>query len=146
MVTTSQISGSDTGLIGVLLVMHAPLGNAFAEALAHIYRGPPAQFDVIDVVADQPTSEVGALVNAALARLDTGSGVLVVTDLVGGTPANCAHALQAGAPKVAVVAGASLPMLLRALTYRQGTLAAMCEAALKGGQGGAVQMDTHGPV
>lgn len=128
-------------MIGILLVMHAPLGQAFTGALTHIFRGAPEQFEVIDVVADQPPEEVAALAQAALARLDTGSGVLVVTDLAGATPANCAGQLRHVSHQVEVIAGANLPMLLRALTYRQGTLDVLCEMALTGGQNGATRVD-----
>jgi PTS system mannose-specific IIA component len=128
-------------MIGILLVMHAPLGHAFTEALTHIFHAAPEQFEVIDVIADQNPDDVGALAKEALARLDTGAGVLVVTDMVGGTPANCAGALRLVSPQVEVIAGANLPMLLRALTYRQNTLDVMCEVAIMGGQSGAARVD-----
>lgn len=130
-----------SGMNGILLVMHAPLGTAYAEVLTHIFRGRPEQFEVIDVVADQPPEVVADLAKAAIARLDTGSGVLVVTDLIGGTPANCAGALRSASSQIEVIAGANLPMLLRAVTYRQSTLDVMCEVALSGGQAGVASVD-----
>ncbi len=121
--------------------MHAPLGQAFAEALTHIFRGMPEQFEVIDVAADQNPDDINAQAREALIRLDTGSGVLVITDMIGGTPANCAGALRMVSSQIEVIAGANLPMLLRALTYRQSTLDVMCEVALLGGQAGATRVD-----
>jgi PTS system ascorbate-specific IIA component len=102
-------------MVGILLMTHAPLGSAFLQAAAHVFRGMPERLEAIDVVADQNTDEVHKLAAAAVQRLNNGSGVLVMTDMMGGTPSNCCRSL--GDPdQVAVIAGISLPMLLRALT------------------------------
>ena len=93
---------------------HAPLGQAFIAACAHVFRGPTERLEAIDVIADQDLGEVQALVGAAIKRLDDGDGVLIMTDVKGGTPANCCDRL-ADAGRVEVIAGISLPMLLRAI-------------------------------
>ena len=129
-------------MVGILLLTHAPLGQAFIAAAAHVFRGQPERLEAIDVVADQNTGDINQLAAAAVARLDDGSGVLVITDVKGGTPANCCDKL-ADAGRVEVIAGISLPMLLRALTYRQDTLDVVVEMALAGGQNGAVRVDNR---
>lgn len=129
-------------MIGILLLTHAPLGQAFIEAASHVFRGRPDNLEAIDVVADQNTDEVNERAREAIARLDDGSGVLVITDVMGGTPSNCCHQL-ADAGHVEVIAGISLPMLLRALTYRNDTLDVVVEMALAGGQSGAVRVDNR---
>ena len=127
-------------MVGILLLTHAPLGQAFIAAASHVFRATPAQVEAIDVMADQNPDEVRALAQAAIARVNDGSGVLVITDVVGGTPANCT--LQLCAPgEVEVIAGISLPMLLRAITYRHDTLDIVLEMALAGGQNGACRVD-----
>jgi len=129
-------------MVGILLLTHAPLGNAFIEAAAHVFRGRPENIEALDVVADQDTGEVKRLAGEAIARLDQGDGVLVITDVMGGTPSNCTLSLaQPGS--VEVIAGISLPMLLRALTYRHDTLDVVVEMALAGGQSGAVRVDNR---
>jgi PTS system mannose-specific IIA component len=129
-------------MIGILLLTHAPLGQAFIEAATHVFRARPPQLEAIDVTADQDTDQVKAQALAAIERLDDGSGVLVITDVMGGTPSNCTLPLaQAG--HVDVIAGISLPMLLRALTYRHDTLDVVVEMALAGGQGGALRVDNR---
>lgn len=129
-------------MVGILLLTHAPLGQAFIEAASHVFRGCPERIEAIDVWADQDTAEVKALAHQAISRLDNGSGVLVITDVMGGTPSNCTLTLsQPG--HVEVIAGISLPMLLRALTYRNDTLDVVVEMALAGGQGGAVRVDNR---
>lgn len=129
-------------MVGILLLTHAPLGQAFIAAASHVFRGRPERIEAIDVAADQDPNEVKALANAAIARLDTGAGVLVITDVMGGTPCNCTLAL-ARPGQVEIIAGISLPMLLRALTYRNDTLDVVVEMALAGGQSGATRVDNR---
>jgi PTS system mannose-specific IIA component len=129
-------------MVGILLMTHAPLGQAFVAAVAHVFRAPTERFEAIDVTADQDLAEVNCLARDAIARLDDGSGVLVITDIKGGTPANCCNSL-ASAGQVEVIAGISLPMLLRAITYRRDSLDVVVEMALAGGQGGAVRVDNR---
>ena len=121
---------------------HAPLGQAFVAAVAHVFRGPTEHFEAIDVTADQDLAEVHDLAEQAIARLDQGEGVLVITDIKGGTPANCCNTL-ADAGRVEVIAGISLPMLLRAITYRRDSLDVVVEMALAGAQSGAVRVDNR---
>jgi mannose PTS system EIIA component len=129
-------------MIGILLLTHAPLGNAFIEAATHVFRARPERMEAIDVRADQDTHEVNRMAKEVIARIDDGSGVLVITDVMGGTPSNCT--LRLGDPgHVEVIAGISLPMLLRALTYRSDTLDVVVEMALAGGQSGAVRVDNR---
>lgn len=129
-------------MIGILLLTHAPLGNAFIDAATHVFRGRPERMEAIDVWADQDPAEVARIAKEAIARIDDGSGVLVITDVMGGTPSNCTLRL-ADPGHVEVIAGISLPMLLRALTYRKDTLDVVVEMALAGGQSGAVRVDNR---
>jgi PTS system ascorbate-specific IIA component len=129
-------------MVGILLMTHAPLGQAFITAVAHVFRGPTERFEAIDVTADQDTNEIHALAESAIKRLDEGDGVLVITDIKGGTPSNCCNSL-AEAGRVEVIAGISLPMLLRAITYRRDTLDVVVEMALAGAQNGAVRVDNR---
>lgn len=127
-------------MVGILLLTHAPLGEAFLSAATHVFRVCPARIEALDVRPDQDPAEVRRLAQAALARLDDGAGVLVMTDVVGGTPSNCCDAIAAGG-KVEVLAGLSLPMLLRALTYRDDTLEVAAQMALAGAHAGAQRVD-----
>jgi PTS system ascorbate-specific IIA component len=129
-------------MVGILLLTHAPLGQAFIAAVAHVFRGPTERFEAIDVAADQDIADVNAKARLAIARLDDGDGVLVMTDVKGGTPSNCCNALG-DAGHVQVIAGISLPMLLRAITYRRDTLDVVTEMALAGAQNGAVKLENR---
>jgi PTS system ascorbate-specific IIA component len=129
-------------MVGILLLTHAPLGQAFIAAAAHVFRGPIERIEAIDVAADQDLGEVHVLAQGAIARLDGGDGVLVITDIKGGTPSNCCNALALPG-HVEVIAGISLPMLLRAITYRRDPLDVVAEMALAGAQNGAVRVDNR---
>jgi PTS system ascorbate-specific IIA component len=129
-------------MVGILLLTHTPLGQAFIDAATHVFRARPERMEAIDVRADQDTAEVRRLAQEAIARIDDGSGVLVITDVMGGTPCNCTLALSEPG-RVDVIAGISLPMLLRALTYRNDSVDVVMEMALAGGQNGAIRVDNR---
>ena len=122
-------------MVGILLITHAPLGKAFIEAATHVFRGAPEHLESLDVVADQDPEEIRRLAREAIARIDDGAGVLVLTDIIGATPCNCTLAFCVPG-KVEVLAGVSLPMLLRAISYRHNSLDSVAEIALAGGQRG----------
>lgn len=119
--------------------MHAPLGKAFMDTATHMFEGQHEGIEVIDVIADQDPYEVHTMAMQAVSRLDDGSGVLVLTDVMGGTPSNCCHMLSTSV-RVEVIAGISLPMLLRAITYRDNSLDTVVEKALSGGKNGATRV------
>ncbi len=129
-------------MIGILILAHAPLASSFVTAARHVFKGLPEHLEAIDVQPDQNTDEVIQLAKEAIARLNLGQGVLVLTDVFGGTPANCSQKLDA-LDQVAVLAGLSLPMLLRALTYRNDTLDVVFEMAQAGAQNGALRVDSR---
>ena len=129
-------------MVGILLLTHAPLGQAFIAAATHVFRGVPVQTEAIDVLADQDPEEIKKLAQQAIARINDGSGVLVITDVMGGTPSNCT--LQLCVPgEIEVIAGISLTMLLREITYRHNNLDVVLEMALSGGQNGACRVDNR---
>ena len=119
---------------------HAPLGQAFIAACAHVFRGPTEHFEAIDVTADQDLAEVQCLAEQAIARVDDGSGVLVMTDMYGATPCNIASQLIAGG-NVEAVSGVSLPMLVRSLAYRDATLSKVRDKAITGGTEGVIYIN-----
>ncbi len=109
----------------------------------HLFDGEQERIEAIDVKADQDLNDVNIVASQAIARLDNGSGVLVLTDVFGGTPSNCCHRLTVQG-RVEVVTGVSLPMLLRAITYRKNDLETVIEKALSGGKTGAIRIDAVG--
>lgn len=130
-------------MISVLLVAHAPLASALAQAASHVYSCAPeragTQLRTLDVPADADVESMVLAAQALVGAIDDGSGTLVMTDAFGATPGNVAARLV-DSGKVAVVAGVNLPMLLRVLCYRDGTLTQTVDKALSGGTQGVLQV------
>ena len=136
-------------MIGVLIIAHAPLASALAAGASHVYSCAPeraeSQVRVFDVLPDADVPSSVEKARELAAEINTGSGVLVLTDIFGSTPGNIAAKL-AEFGRIAVVAGVNLPMLLRALCYRDGKLADTVEKALAGGTQGVVQIAATPPL
>jgi PTS system mannose-specific IIA component len=131
-------------MIGILIVAHDSLGESLVKAVTHVLGTKPPQFEVLSVAAtDDPTLLLPAA-REQVNRLDTGEGVVVFSDIFGATPCNLTcRLLEAG--RVEGVAGVSLPMLVRAFTYRTRGLDTMIKKAVSGGCEGVMHIDA-GPV
>jgi mannose PTS system EIIA component len=126
-------------VIGILLVAHGNLGESFIEATTHVLGARAERLAYLTVSAKDDPGELRARVDAAVSALDSGAGVLVLSDICGGTPCNVVTALSVPG-KVEVISGLNLPMLLRALTYRGLPLAAVVDKALGGGAQGVMRL------
>ena len=124
---------STTIPVGILLLTHGRLGEALIECASHVLGGQmPTELAVLSAGQDEPVDEVEAKARQLLATLNQGAGVLVLTDLLGATPARVATRLiEPG--KVEALSGVSLPMLLRAINYRNRLLPALAKKALLAG-------------
>lgn len=125
--------------IGVLLVTHQPLGQAMLDICVNTLNACPLATRVLDVPRDCDPELAAEDADALLAELNTGDGVLVLTDLCGSTPSNIACRLH-GRPDIIVVSGLNLPMLMRVLNYPELSLTEMAERAIDGGQQGVSQL------
>ncbi len=126
-------------MIGILIVSHGTFGEALMHSASHVLGRRPEQMRQVGVALHDDPDAVLSRVRELLRQLDTGDGVLVLTDMLGATPSNIAtRLLEPG--KVEGIAGANLPMLIRALTYREEPLAAVLEKAMSGGHGGVVHL------
>lgn len=133
-------------MIGVLLIAHAPLASAFAAAASHVYSCAPqraqSRVRVLDVAADTDVEMAVAQARQLVDEVDDGSGVLVLVDAHGASPGNIARRLIRPG-RVEVLAGVNLPMLLRLLCYRDGTLAQTVDKALDGGAAGMLRVGSE---
>jgi PTS system mannose-specific IIA component len=124
-------------MIGLVLVTHGRLAAEFVAAMEHVV-GAQDRVEPICIAADDDMELRRADIAAAVARCNAGQGVIILTDMFGGTPSNLAISLLG--PQVEVIAGVNLPMLIRALTYRDQTLEQMLAKAISGGCDGVVRM------
>ncbi len=130
---------------GILLVAHAPLASALRACVAHVHGSCPARVEALDIEADVPAEAFTQRAAEALARVGGDDGVLVLVDAAGATPCNLARGLLRAHGDVAVLAGVNLPMLLRAVCYRDEPLPSLAARALEGGRRGITAMDDNAP-
>lgn len=126
-------------MIGILLVTHGSYGEALVQNVCHVLNRRPPLLAQLGVSAQDDPLDLLPVVRGLLARLDEGDGVLVMTDIFGATPANLALKLLVPG-RVEGVAGVNLPMLLRALTYREKGMDTMLQKAVSGGRDGVIDM------
>ncbi|CAM3010197.1 MULTISPECIES: PTS sugar transporter subunit IIA [Sphingomonas] len=98
-------------MIGLVLVTHGRLADEFVTAMIHVV-GPQERIATIAIGPEDDMEERRSDIAAAIATVDAGRGVIVLTDLFGGTPSNLAISLMERG-RVEVIAGMNLPMLIR---------------------------------
>ncbi len=118
-------------MIGLVVATHGPLAAALLETVAGVV-GPLERAAAVSVDAHASVDDARARLGGAIAEVDAGDGVLVLTDMFGGTPANLA--LTFLDEKIEVVTGVNLPMLLKLASARAEPLAAAAELAAAAGQ------------
>jgi mannose PTS system EIIA component len=106
-------------MIGILVISHEPLGTALISCTRHVFGRLPPQLAALDVIPDEDTTVATLAARQLYARISDGSGVLVLTDIYGATPSRIAAKL-AEPYRCVVIAGANLPMLVKAINYRKG--------------------------
>lgn len=121
-------------MIGILLITHNGLGESLVDCVRHVMGSMPTNVKALPVLADDDPHRKEAEARTLIAQLDTGGGVLVLSDLIGSTPSNIAERLhQPG--HVEGLVGVNLPMLLRAVSNINKPLAEIREKALETGRG-----------
>jgi mannose PTS system EIIA component len=103
-------------MIGMVLVTHGRLACEFKSALEHVV-GPQTQMNVITIDPDDDMDGRRQDIMDAIHQVDSGEGVVVLTDMFGGTPSNLAISAMNGS-NVEVVAGINLPMLIKLASVR----------------------------
>ncbi|MBO6813817.1 MAG: PTS sugar transporter subunit IIA [Rhizobiaceae bacterium] len=103
-------------MIGIVLVTHGNLAGEFRKALEHVV-GPQDNLETISIEADDDMEIRRADVAKAVRTVDTGAGVIILTDLFGGTPSNMAISMMQD-DNIEVIAGINLPMLVKLASLR----------------------------
>jgi PTS system mannose-specific IIA component len=127
-------------MIGVLVLTHGAAGEHMLATATQIVGTTRARAAAMGVASDADPQAVLESARSLAKQLDDGSGVLVLTDLYGATPANVVAQLLADG-RIEGIAGLSLPMLVRVLSGRDPTLAAAVQRALSGGAEGVLHMN-----
>jgi PTS system mannose-specific IIA component len=120
-------------MIGLVLVTHGRLAEEFRHAVEHVV-GAQQSLETVSIGADDDMEERRREIVDAVARADGGAGVIILTDMFGGTPSNLAiSVMETG--RVEVIAGMNLPMLIKLTSVRSGDdMAAALEGAQNAGR------------
>jgi len=104
-------------MIGMVLVTHGRLANEFRAALEHVV-GPQDYCETISIGPDDDMEDRREDILAAVQRADSGDGVVILTDMFGGTPSNLAISVMQNR-EIEVIAGVNLPMLVKLAGVRE---------------------------
>jgi PTS system mannose-specific IIA component len=126
-------------MIGILIIAHGDLGSSFIQCASHIMGNGLPQLNYLRINARDDPDVILSNALKLISHLDSGSGVLVLSDICGATPCNIGSRLVRHG-RVECLAGVNLPMLVRALTYRHEPLAIASEKALAGGKEGVLRI------
>src|SRR4051812_9127559 len=131
-------------MIGILIVSHGAFGESLIHSASHVLGKRPLYLRQLGVTVHDDPDAVLPMARDLIRFLDQGRGVLVLTDIYGATPSNIASRLLVP-QRVEGLAGVNLPMLIRALTYREeGDLTDLLEKARSGAVEGVVRMEIPG--
>ena len=126
-------------MIGILLITHGSYGEALLQNACHVLNKRPPLLNQLGMSAQDDPLDMLPLAQSMLQLVDGGNGVLVLTDVYGASPANLAlKLLEPG--RIEGLTGANLPMLLRALTYRDKDLQTVLVRARDGGRDGILNL------
>ena len=120
-------------MIGLILVTHGRLADQFVQAMEHVV-GEQSAIVTVCIDPDDDVEQRRSEIATAIENVDAGQGVIILTDLFGGTPSNLAISLL-DAGRIEVIAGINLPMLIRLAGARKTmSVTAAVEAAREAGR------------
>ena len=126
-------------MVGILIITHGTLGESLVHCASHVLNKRPPRLKQLGFTGREDPLLLLPQARALVKELDDGDGVLVLTDMYGGSPSNIAAKLVTPG-KVEAVAGVNMPMLIRALTYRDKPLQVIVTKAVSGGCDGVVRV------
>ena len=129
-------------MIGILLITHGCFGESLIQNVSNILNRRPPLLAQLGVAWQDDPLDTLPLARLRLQEVNGGDGVMLMTDIFGATPANLVlKLLEPG--RIEGVSGLSLPMLLRALTYRDKGMETMLQKAVSGAHDGVIKLPTH---
>ena len=114
-------------MIGIVIVTHRQLGEAFVDAADFILNGKPEATETVSIDLNEPADKLRKKIVEAVKGVNQKQGVLILTDMFGGTPSNLSYSLLEEG-KIEVISGVNLPMLIKAVNSRErSTLSELAE-------------------
>jgi PTS system ascorbate-specific IIA component len=140
--TALAVAATMNPMIGLFLITHTTYGESLIQCACHVLNQRPPQIVQLGVALQDDPLDLLPQAREMLRWVDSGKGVLVMTDIFGATPSNIAmKLLEPG--RIDGVAGVNLPMLVRALTYREKDMATLIAKAISGGRDGVLNLLKH---
>jgi mannose PTS system EIIA component len=133
-------------MAGILIIAHTPIASAMLSFAEHVYGSIPEHIQAVDIPAHEDAKISFERVLAAAKAVEMHGELLVLTDVMGATPANVASRLMTQQNssgmklKVQILAGLNLPMLMRAVSYKEDALDVLTQKTLQGGQNGILRL------
>ena len=133
-------------MVGIVIVAHTPVASAMLGFAQHAFGVLPEGVRAVDIPPHEDTKVSFNRVVKAAYGVNSGNGLLILTDVMGATPANVASKLEALGPlsgldtPIIVLAGLNLPMLMRCISHRDEDLEELAHKALQGGQNGILRL------
>jgi PTS system ascorbate-specific IIA component len=124
--------------VGLLIITHNGTGRGLLDTATRIFGSCPLEAKTIDVPYDASPEQLKSEAFTLIETLNSGDGVLVLTDMYGSTPGNIATAL-CQEQEINVVAGINLPMLARVFNYAHLDLTGITDSAITGGKKSIMQ-------
>jgi mannose PTS system EIIA component len=130
-------------MIGILIIAHGSLGESLLHCVSHVMGKQPPQLACFGVGTNDDPSDLLPQAQQMVNQLNTGEGVLILSDMYGASPCNLVAKLLS--PNVVEgIAGVNMPMLVRVLNYRDKPIKTCVEKALSGGRDGVVHFTKNG--
>lgn len=126
-------------MVGILIIAHGTLGESFIHCASHVMGSRPQNLVQLGITIYDDPQTILPQAQRILKCVDQGDGVLIFTDIYGATPSNIAHKLLIP-NQVECIAGVNLPMLIRALNYRNQPLDVVVKKAMEGANCGVMRM------
>lgn len=129
--------------VGILLITHSGIGAALLNVALGTFGQSPLEITQLSVSREPDPDHLIAQAGQIVRKIDSGEGVLVLTDMFGSTPSNVAQGLQRQGFNVHIITGLNLPMLFRILNYPHLALKQLAKKAVEGGKAGILEPMTE---
>ncbi|MDA0360580.1 MAG: PTS sugar transporter subunit IIA [Proteobacteria bacterium] len=126
-------------MVGIVLITHGSLGQSLIDCAKHVIGDPLKNIIAVGINGSASIEAMTKQAAEAISKVDDGSGIIVLTDMYGGSPSNITKKLLES-DNIYGVSGVNLPMLIRVLTYREKDIKTLIKKGLSGGSEGVMQI------
>ncbi|MBA4740027.1 MAG: PTS fructose transporter subunit IIA [Burkholderiales bacterium] len=126
-------------MVGIVLITHGFLGQTLIDCAKHVIGDPLKNITAVGINGSGSIEAMTEKAAEAISNVDDGSGIIVLTDMYGGSPSNITKKLLES-DNVYGISGVNLPMLIRVLTYQDRDIKTLIKKGLSGGSEGVMQI------